>query len=135
MNIKEIGRFMVAGNAVFRYTNHATKKQFVYKVKQAGEEPRWNVMVRCEIAGERDFGYIGMIKARQFRHTARSFVTDESDEFDMFEFLFLHVIRGKELPKNREFEHMGRCGRCGRLLVEPDSVERGLGPKCAEMQA
>lgn len=134
MNIKEIGRFMVAGNAVFRFTNQANGKQFVYKVKQAGDEARWNVMVRCEFEGERDFGYIGMIASRQFRHTKRSIFSDESDEFDMFEYLFLHVIRGKQLPKNREFEHMGRCGRCGRLLVEPDSVERGLGPKCAEVK-
>jgi hypothetical protein len=25
----------------------------------------------------------------------------------------------------------GRCRRCGRLLTDPASVERGVGPECA----
>jgi hypothetical protein len=26
----------------------------------------------------------------------------------------------------------GRCKRCGRLLTDPDSVERGYGPECVK---
>jgi hypothetical protein len=28
----------------------------------------------------------------------------------------------------------GRCKRCGRLLTEPVSVERGIGPECLKKQ-
>ena len=30
-----------------------------------------------------------------------------------------------------ELRHAGRCGRCGRLLTVPESIETGLGPVCA----
>ena len=35
------------------------------------------------------------------------------------------------LPKTVEVWHEGICGRCGRKLTVPESVERGLGPECA----
>lgn len=31
-----------------------------------------------------------------------------------------------------EFWHEGTCGHCGRKLTTPESIERGIGPKCAE---
>ena len=32
---------------------------------------------------------------------------------------------------NFEVWHAGRCGRCRRLLTDPSSIKRGLGPHCA----
>lgn len=29
-----------------------------------------------------------------------------------------------------EIAHAGKCGRCGRLLTDPDSIEAGIGPVC-----
>jgi len=31
-----------------------------------------------------------------------------------------------------EIDHMGKCGRCGRPLTVPESIECGIGPDCAE---
>jgi len=30
-----------------------------------------------------------------------------------------------------EFWHSGKCSKCGRLLTDPASIARGLGPVCA----
>jgi len=30
-----------------------------------------------------------------------------------------------------ELRHAGRCGRCGRVLTVPESIDTGLGPTCA----
>jgi hypothetical protein len=30
-----------------------------------------------------------------------------------------------------DVHHEGRCGRCGRVLTVPESLETGLGPECA----
>jgi len=30
-----------------------------------------------------------------------------------------------------DIHHEGRCGRCGRRLTVPESIETGLGPECA----
>jgi hypothetical protein len=32
-----------------------------------------------------------------------------------------------------KLHHEGQCGRCGRLLTTPESVERGIGPECIKM--
>lgn len=43
----------------------------------------------------------------------------------------LRIVDGKtELPPNYGMFHAGRCGRCGRLLTTPESIESGLGPDC-----
>jgi hypothetical protein len=31
--------------------------------------------------------------------------------------------------------HEGRCGRCGRTLTVPESIESGIGPECAKKMA
>lgn len=35
------------------------------------------------------------------------------------------------LPEEVEVWHEGTCGRCGRSLTDPASIERGIGPECA----
>ncbi len=30
-----------------------------------------------------------------------------------------------------DVDHMGKCGRCGRPLTVPESIEIGIGPECA----
>lgn len=36
---------------------------------------------------------------------------------------------GKAL-EDVEVAHAGKCGRCGRLLTDPESIELGIGPVC-----
>lgn len=36
-----------------------------------------------------------------------------------------------QVPEQLEFWHEGRCARCARVLTDPVSIERGLGPECA----
>ena len=35
-------------------------------------------------------------------------------------------------PAVVEVQHDGRCGRCGRPLTHPDSIQSGIGPICAQ---
>ena len=37
-----------------------------------------------------------------------------------------------ETSVNVEIYHVGKCGRCGKRLTDPESIERGLGPMCAK---
>lgn len=32
-----------------------------------------------------------------------------------------------------EIWHEGKCGRCGRQLTVPESIESGFGPECVKM--
>ena len=43
-----------------------------------------------------------------------------------------HLLHHGNLPPALEVWHEGRCGRCGRKLTTPQSVETGFGPVCAQ---
>jgi hypothetical protein len=38
---------------------------------------------------------------------------------------------GYQLPEQYSIKHCGACGRCGRKLTVPASIDTGLGPECA----
>ena len=65
------------------------------------------------------------------RITRRSKVTADAQSWKVFSFLVKHVSAGTELPAKVKFLHQGKCGRCGRALTVPSSIESGLGPTCA----
>jgi hypothetical protein len=39
-----------------------------------------------------------------------------------------------DLPQSTRVEFVVHCSRCGRVLKNPASIERGIGPKCAAKQ-
>jgi hypothetical protein len=39
-------------------------------------------------------------------------------------------MASKELHPQLIVHHENHCGRCGRTLTVPESVERGIGPDC-----
>jgi hypothetical protein len=43
------------------------------------------------------------------------------------------LLMGEAQNQVEMWYQAGKCNRCGRLLTDPDSVTRGLGPKCANM--
>jgi hypothetical protein len=43
--------------------------------------------------------------------------------------LFGHLLERRPLPRCT-VHHEGRCGRCGRTLTVPESIESGFGPEC-----
>lgn len=63
------------------------------------------------------------------------------DDWDLFDFYSgepAKVLRWalrkiwlqSSLPQGYDIRHAGRCGRCGRLLTTPESIESGFGPTC-----
>jgi hypothetical protein len=38
------------------------------------------------------------------------------------------IYRQDGLPQGYSIRHSGRCGKCGRLLTTPESIESGIGP-------
>jgi len=39
------------------------------------------------------------------------------------------------IDKGFALHHEGKCGRCGRKLTVPLSIETGIGPECASKMA
>jgi hypothetical protein len=134
----EIAKFISAGNAEFVIEDTRTGRHSEYKVTKHkyfdDGNRKWNVLLLCrDSSGDSGYAYLGYIEKGMFHHHALYSVYDEeSDQFTSFDSCFLRVGRGRELPDFISFYHLGRCGRCGRKLTDPESINRGLGPKCAE---
>ncbi len=40
------------------------------------------------------------------------------------------VLNQRTLPAGYSIEHTGRCGKCAKMLRDPESVALGIGPVC-----
>lgn len=134
--ITAIRQFVLAGKSFFTVQNKETGNRFTYKVCQATDdnnEPKdlWFVSVLVGSDNENSYQYAGIITKDGFRRTAKSRITDDAVSMKAFLWLWGMIKEGKELPDKVEFYHAGRCGRCGRKLTTPESIEMGFGPKCA----
>ena len=68
--------------------------------------------------------------AEKFVHGRKSRVGEDAPSARAFRWIWSRFVSDKDFAP-AEFWHEGRCGRCGRKLTVPASIERGLGPVCA----
>ena len=62
--------------------------------------------------------------------TKKSVYKKDSGPMAALNFLFKQAAR-PAFPPNFVVRHDGRCGRCGRQLTVPSSIDKGIGPECA----
>ena len=131
------GRFILAGNSRFTLVSTVTGRRFTYRCKrwEKGEGEARKVRYYLDVLTGPDNGgdyrklavlYPNGRLYRQDRHpgafgpSAQSWVALD----------FLFNANGISDPRV-EVWHEGTCGRCGRALTVPESIESGLGPVCA----
>jgi len=66
--------------------------------------------------------------------SAKSAISPNAQSVDVFQYVFNKLIQGT-LSEFIEIWHEGRCGKCGRQLTVPSSIESGIGPECSKMLA
>ena len=123
--------------------SQATGVRYTYRVSRPpGEsvERAWLVGVLTGSDNQRDYTYMGLLRPTvtdgkisgvYLNRTAKSGIAADAPSWVAFAFFTRRVLREGVLPSRLEVWHSGRCGRCSRLLTDPASVARGLGPKCA----
>lgn len=132
-----------AGKSVFTIVNTETGNRFTFRVSRhytcQGEPTKtdgqdtWWVSVLSGPDNTGHYTYIGAIFGNVFRLTRGSKVTREATSFRVFEWLNVFLQSQHELPANVRIHHEGRCGRCGRRLTVPESIESGFGPECIHL--
>jgi hypothetical protein len=131
--------FTTAGHARLTLESLKTGTHFTYQVNRAKNYDgtpanRWFVAVLNGPDNESDYAYIGLLDTRfngtEFRMTAKSRFGEDANCVKAWKYFWNHVERGV-LPDNLVVRHEGRCGRCGRTLTVPESIDRGIGPECA----
>lgn len=141
--IKDARVFALAGNAIITLQSNKTGNHFTYKVQAKKEEdplvksgaitrpdghnPVWFVKVLSQgSADEGEWTYLGIITSRGFTTTKASKHMIDTPSVKAFNY-FWTVQNLDQLT----IRHEGRCGRCGRTLTHPESIDLGIGPECA----
>lgn len=114
--------FVLAGNAIFTVANNKGEWH-TFRVRKGK-----SVYFASILAGPDN--------ERSYRDVCR--ITDDgicTNEFDewaskILQWAIRRIWLQDSLPEGYSIKHAGRCGRCGRLLTTPDSIEIGIGPEC-----
>ena len=122
--------YIKAGKAIFTVKNEETGNRFTYKVKKAKGKDIWFVFVLNGPDNYTNYAYMGSIFDSTFKRTKKSKVGEDAISFKAFSWLHKRLSAGAELPKSVVVHHEGRCGRCGKRLTVPGSIESGYGPEC-----
>lgn len=134
-------KFLLAGRAVFTVTN-PKGDHYTFRVKKADSEwpagsgqMRSTYFVSIKASGHTyPYAYIGMLNTKNggIKCTAKSAYLPNTTEYKVAAWACGAVIEQKFIPAGYKIEHAGRCGKCGKELTDPVSIERGIGPDCWE---
>jgi hypothetical protein len=130
--------FILAGNAIFTLIGQASR--YTFKVSRKDPEPgsqyadRGPVYFVALLTGPdntADYSYVGMLDASRgtIRLTRKSAYKPDSLPVRAFDWTIGRLWLGRPIEPARVL-HAGRCGRCGRVLTVPASIESGFGPEC-----
>ena len=128
--------FTLAGNAVLTLRSARTDRHYTYRITVCGDKPHLFFVAVLTDGGDGTYTYVGTLTMNGgFLLTSRSRFTPDAPCVRAFRYFYDHVLVDGVVPPGLEVRHEGRCGRCGRGLTDPDSIDRGIGPICAGLVA
>lgn len=135
MTSAQIRTFLLAGRAVFTLQSVPTGKHFTYRFTRApgGVPEQFRPIFVSVLIAPEVWGYIGTFRDSEVVPTRNTKIAFEAPSARAINW-FLHQLarRPGELPRDVIFRHEGRCGKCGRPLTTPESIDCGIGPVCLE---
>jgi len=125
---ENIKKFVLGGRAKFTISNTETGGRFTFKVASKDEGKIHFVKVLTGEDNESDFSYLGFIRDGKFIHGgSKTWIGKDAPSAVAFAWFWSHM---STLPERVEVRHEGHCGRCGRALTVPESIDSGFGPHC-----
>lgn len=127
-------KFMLAGNAYVTFQSARTGTRFTYRVVKSDHtgEPndRRPTHFVSVLTGPDNYEYLGCIYGRtMYSHGRKSRVAVDAPSNVALTWVWRRLSGGSMHPE-LDVYHEGRCGKCGRRLTTPESIESGLGPVC-----
>ena len=122
-------KFILGGKSTFTFLNPKTENRFTFKVKKHKTD---DVYFISALTGPDTYTFIGTILDKRYRHSHKSKISNGAQSVRVFEYI-LNKLQTNNLPDFIEIWHSGSCGRCGRKLTTPESIERGFGPECIKL--
>jgi hypothetical protein len=143
--------FIIAGRAIFTLSvpsyftnqNPQCRSRYTFQVKRIDASDRWpeswfvNLLTGPD--NTHDYSALGKLdpKTGAVRLVRSTRYNDNSWPVRLIRRVFACLWEVNDscpndiLKAGFELRHEGRCGRCGRRLTTPESIDRGLGPECA----
>lgn len=141
-NPEALGRYLLAGRAVITLRSKTTgehrtlrigrKRERVDQPQLGADDP---LFFRAVYAPEdaREDKYLGCVTGRGWFTTKNAATAANAAEYvRVAKWVGQHVAAGQldKVLEQAEVWHEGVCGRCGRRLTVPESIETGFGPEC-----
>lgn len=136
-------QFVLAGDAIFTIKSPDGKHR-TYRVTRVEGNDRWPeaYFVKTLVGPDNteDYAYLGKLDTftGQVSTTAKSKSWQDTTRLRLLNRVLARVWTGDHdayLQHGYYTHHEGRCGRCGRILTVPSSIESGIGPECAKKMA
>lgn len=137
--------FVLAGDATFtvELPPGSAQPHYTYRVQKTEATPRYPqpgyfVKLLTGPDNEGDYSYLGKLDENSGAVilTAKSKLPPDAFPVRLFNRICNRIwLDDCEAYEQHGYRvhHEGRCGRCGRKLTVPESVETGIGPECAEI--
>lgn len=128
--------YILGGNATVTLVSKRSGDRFTYKVRRAkprpgGGEPPYFVSLLTGPNNQEDYEFLGTVFADgKYRHGSKSAIAPTAPSAVAWAWTWEN-LDGPQADRV-EVWHEGACSRCGRPLTDPESIQRGLGPVCAE---
>jgi Family of unknown function (DUF6011) len=123
-----LAQFALAGDARFTISNASTGNRFTFRVRKPQDDAPHFVSVLTGADNDNSYTYLGTIFSDgAYRHGRKSRISPDAPSAKAFDWTWQNRER---LPANVKVNHEGKCGRCGRTLTVPESIESGFGPEC-----
>jgi hypothetical protein len=135
----KIKQFMLAGRAILTVQNILTKNRFTFKIKKLESEKKrapempdlYFINVLTGPDNTRAYSFVGTLYENlRFKYSGKSRITEDAKSIIMFKWFIQHLAN-KTLPDYISVFHEGKCGKCGRALTVPESIQSGFGPECS----
>lgn len=143
--LDHIAAFFFAGYAKFTLVSKKTGERKTFQVKHAparagdrNQSELWFVSLLIGPENTSDFRYVCCVFKGQDGQLRAKLNKERwgSEAFAAIVWLLAwfnaRTADTSKFFEQVEFWHAGECARCGRELTDPESIQRGLGPVCAE---
>jgi len=124
--------FLQAGKAIITIKSLKTETRFTYRIRESKDGRVFFVGLLTGADNESTYSYIGIIRDGLFRWTSKSKISADAPGVKAFAWTYYQLSKAA-LPDTVEVWHNGRCGRCGKTLTVPESIQSGYGPECQQM--
>lgn len=142
-SLDTIHGFITAGHAIFTLVMKADGSRRTFRVRMPPESKTPGCFFVDMLTGPEnttDYRYVAyLFTGNDGALHLKPFKGINTPTTDTLKWLLNEINNRKaqlvavNFNRHVEFWHVGSCGRCGRPLTDPESITRGLGPKCASM--